>query len=98
MSMPESDEHPNVIIQYSPYRPPRVGYGEGRWVVEKTHFDKGYPLEWRWVPGSIPEVPVKPRSTEVTRTESDPVIVPLGEELHLHKPRDIGVQRWQEDD
>lgn len=52
-----------IVVEYSPYRPPKgkpKGAGDGSWVCVERHFQKGYPLGWRWQESSIetpPELP-----------------------------------------
>ena len=97
----EKNEQTESIIQYSPYRPPTEKLGEGVWVVEERHAEKGYPLSWRWVPSAdlslAPEAPPEVQDPEVIKTESGAVIVPPGQELHLHRPKDIGTPSWQKE-
>jgi hypothetical protein len=72
--MDEKGERPQgPIIEYNPYRPPKKRHGEGKWTVESRHFDKNYPLSWRWVPkGNLDEGPnMSPVEGTVTKEQLD---------------------------
>ena len=68
-------------------------------MVEERHVEKRYPLSWRWVPladlNLPPEPPPEP-GIRYSRTGSGALIVPPEVPLSLHKPKDVGTPRWQE--
>ena len=74
-------EHPESIIQYSPFNPPKETHGEGEWRVFEKHKEKGYPLKWQWIPktdlDSPPEAPPEPESPTVEKVPAQRAHVPL---------------------